>query len=82
MFWGYAVAQLVGALHYKPEGRGYSCTIQFNIIIKTSISSGFSSSGFPTKSVYAFIFLPYVSCPAHLVILDLITLRSDKKYES
>jgi len=23
MFWGYAVAQLVGALRYKPEGCGF-----------------------------------------------------------
>ena len=23
LIWGYAVAQLVGALRYKPEGRGF-----------------------------------------------------------
>ena len=27
-FWGYAVAQLVGALRYKPEGRGFDGVIR------------------------------------------------------
>ena len=38
-------------------------------------SNGFFASGFPTETLYAFLFSSsrYATCPAHLIIPDLIT---------
>jgi len=49
-----------------------------NVILPSHLSSGLPSSGFPTKTRYAFCFSPYV---LHLIVLQLITLiKSGQQY--
>jgi hypothetical protein len=52
----------------------YLSKIHFNIVTYLR-PSGLFPSGFPTNSLYAFLFSPNrATCPAHLVFLDLIML--------
>jgi hypothetical protein len=51
--------------------------INFNIIhhLRPGLPSGLPPSGFPTNILYTFLFSPIRStCPAHLILLDLIIL--------
>ena len=58
------VPMLARLMRPTPSHPTYSCYIHFNIILPstTGFLTGFSSSGFPISSLYAFIFAPYVSC--------------------
>jgi hypothetical protein len=43
--------------------------------LRLGLPSGLFPSGFPTNILYAFLLSPYrVTCPAHLILLDLIIL--------
>ena len=46
------------------------------------LPSGLFSSCFPIRTLHSFLFFPMrAMCPAHLVLLDLITLISGEKYK-
>ena len=52
--------------------------IHFNIIpnLRLGLPSGLFPSGFPTKILYTTLLSPtHATCPAHLILLDLITQR-------
>jgi hypothetical protein len=42
--------------------------------VRLGLPSGLFSSGFSTNNPYAFLFSISATCPAHLFLLDLITL--------
>jgi hypothetical protein len=61
--------------HFNPvlTLTSYSSGMRFNIILQTT--SVLFSSVFPNKNLYALlIFTLHATCPAHLMLQDLITL--------
>jgi hypothetical protein len=42
--------------------------------LRLGLPSGLLTSGFPTNILYAFLFYIRATCPAHLILLDLIIL--------
>jgi hypothetical protein len=54
----------------------YFLEVHFNIIYHLlGRPGGLIPSGFLTKSLYTFLFIPiHFTCPAHLIVLDLIIL--------
>jgi hypothetical protein len=66
-----SVLSQINPVHTTPS---YLSKIHFNIIHKPSFPSGFFPSGLPTEILYAFTFTIHATFPAHLILLDLVTL--------
>jgi hypothetical protein len=70
----HSVAPKGSTVHTIPS---YPSNIHLNIIphLHVSLSIGPFSSGFPTKTLYTFLLSPmHVTCPVHIILLDLIIL--------